>query len=79
MEPPAGLASKRAVEAGLGVAILSAHSVTREVKEGRIVALSLKGMAITRPLHIICHKDKTLTAPMQELLQQLQKSQKSMK
>ena len=69
-----GEAIKRAVEAGLGVAILSAYSVAREVKEGRIMALSLKGMAITRPLNIICHKEKTLTVPMQELLRQLQES-----
>jgi DNA-binding transcriptional LysR family regulator len=70
-----GEAIKRAVESGLGVAILSAHSVAREREEGRIVALSLKGMAITRPLNIIYHKDKMLTAPMQELLHQLQESQ----
>ena len=64
-------AIKRAVEADLGVAILSAYSVAREAKEGRVATLALKGLPITRPLSVVHHKDKTLTPPMQELLRRL--------
>ena len=71
LEIGGGEAIKRAVEAGLGVAIVSVHSVAREVEEGRIVTLQLKGMKISRPLNIIHHKDKALSVPMQELLKHL--------
>ncbi len=64
-------AIKRAVEAGLGIALMSASSVAREVQDGRITTLRLKGLPITRPLNIVHHKDKTLTTPLQELYRQL--------
>ncbi|MGE4091856.1 MAG: LysR family transcriptional regulator, partial [Candidatus Binatia bacterium] len=69
-------AIKRAVEVNLGIAILSIHSVAREVAEGRLVSLPLQGVQITRPLSIIYHKDKTLTVPMQQLLELLQREPK---
>src|SRR5262249_2718890 len=64
-------AIKRAVEAGLGVAILSGYSVAREVEEGRVVTLTLKDLPLIRPLSLIYHKDKILTWAMQELLKRL--------
>lgn len=74
LEIGGGEAIKRAVEADLGVAIVSVYSVAREVEEGRIMTLPFKGMKITRPLNIIHHKDKTLSVPMQELLKLLLKN-----
>ena len=74
LEIGGGEAIKRAIEADLGVAIVSVHSVAREVEEGRIATLQFKGMTITRPLNIIHHKDKTLSVPMQELLKLLQEN-----
>jgi len=64
-------AIKRSVEAGLGVAILSAHSVAREVQEGKVATLSLRGLSITRQLSVVHHKDKARTSLMQELLKRL--------
>ena len=61
-------AIKRAVEAGLGIALMSASSVAREVQDGRITTLRLKGLPISRPLNIVRHKDKTLITFLQELL-----------
>lgn len=66
-------AIKRAVEAGLGVAILSTYSVAREVEDGRVAIVSFKDFPISRPLSVIYHKDKALTAPMRELLRRLER------
>ncbi|MGH7966661.1 MAG: LysR substrate-binding domain-containing protein [Candidatus Binatia bacterium] len=69
-------AIKRAVEAGLGVAMLSAYSVAREVKEKRLATLSLKGLHVTRSLSVVHHKDKTLTPPMRAFLKRLHESKR---
>lgn len=66
-------AIKRSVEAGLGVAILSVHSIAREIDAGKIAALSLKGLRMTRLLCVVYHKDKTLSPPIQELLNRLKR------
>ena len=54
-------AIKKAVEAGLGVACISQRCVTREVELGKLAVLRFKGLAITRSLNLICHRDKYLS------------------
>lgn len=39
---------KQAVMAGLGIALISAHTVMEELRQGRIVALPIEGMPIVR-------------------------------
>jgi DNA-binding transcriptional LysR family regulator len=61
-------AVKRAVEAGLGVAILSRISVTRELAEGRLHGLALDGMRLARPLVLIHHAQKRFSSAALGLL-----------
>ncbi len=51
-------AIKKAVQANLGIAIVSRIAVENEIKAGVIKRVFLKGMDFKRPLNIIYHKDK---------------------
>jgi LysR family transcriptional regulator, transcriptional activator of the cysJI operon len=46
-------AIKRAVAAGMGIALLSRFSVSEEVKGRRLAALRLEGICLIRPLHLL--------------------------
>jgi LysR family transcriptional regulator, low CO2-responsive transcriptional regulator len=46
-------AIKRAVAAGMGIALLSRFSVSEEVKSGRLAALHFEGLSLIRPLHLL--------------------------
>jgi DNA-binding transcriptional LysR family regulator len=46
-------AIKRAVAAGMGVALLSRFSVSEEVKAGRLATLRFEGLSLIRPLHLL--------------------------
>jgi DNA-binding transcriptional LysR family regulator len=52
---------KQAVMAGLGLALLSAHTVHAELAEGKLVTLSLPRMPIMRDWYLIHRADETLT------------------
>jgi DNA-binding transcriptional LysR family regulator len=54
-------AVKKAVEANLGVAMVSRYAVERELKLGELVQVPLSGLAIERPIHAFHRKDKRLT------------------
>jgi DNA-binding transcriptional LysR family regulator len=62
-------AVKRAVEAGLGVAILSRFSVGRELAEGRLHAVELEGIRLARPLVLIHHAQKRFASAALSLLE----------
>jgi len=55
-------AIKRAVAAGLGIALLSRFSVIEEVKAGQLVALRLAGVSLVRPLHLLLASDRDTSA-----------------
>ena len=55
-------AIKQAVMAGLGVAFVSTHAVRTEVASGRLHALRLRGLRLTRHFHLIHHEGRTLSA-----------------
>lgn len=51
---------KQAVMAGLGIALISAHTIAIELAMGRIVCLDVLGMPIVRQWHIVRHADKRI-------------------
>lgn len=62
-------AIKKAVEAGAGVACLSGLTVCREVEQGWLAKLSVKGLDMHRTLHIIHYKKKAMTSLMREFIE----------
>lgn len=52
---------KKAVQSGLGIAIISTHAVESDVKAKTLVALALQGLRIRRELRIVYRKDKHLS------------------
>ena len=69
MELASNEAIKRAVEDGLGISIISANVVTREVKAGLLKVVRLSGEKVTRHFSIIYHKDKYLSNIIQSFLE----------
>ncbi|GLS73140.1 HTH-type transcriptional regulator CbbR [Methylobacterium tardum] len=51
---------KQAVMAGLGIALLSVHSVAAELESGRLVLLDVKGLPIRRDWYAVRRADKVL-------------------
>ncbi|GJE58248.1 LysR family transcriptional regulator [Methylobacterium trifolii] len=51
---------KQAVMAGLGIALLSAHTVAAEVESGRLVQLDVQGLPIRRDWYAVRRADKVL-------------------
>jgi DNA-binding transcriptional LysR family regulator len=52
-------AIKRAVEAGLGISIISAQAVDSEVDSGRLCALRVEGVDLRRNINLLHHRDKS--------------------
>ncbi|MDI7260194.1 MAG: selenium metabolism-associated LysR family transcriptional regulator [Thermodesulfobacteriota bacterium] len=68
MELESNEAIKRAVEDGLGISIISANVVKREVEAGLLKIVRLSGEKVTRNFSIIYHKDKYLSNIIQSFL-----------
>jgi DNA-binding transcriptional LysR family regulator len=51
---------KQAVIAGLGVSVISAHTVGAEVADGRLAVLDIEGMPIVRQWYVVTMRDKRL-------------------
>lgn len=62
---------KRAVEIDAGIAILPSTTVMREVQQGLISEIKLKGTNLTRPLAIVHRKGRVLTPAMKKLIELL--------
>jgi LysR family transcriptional regulator, low CO2-responsive transcriptional regulator len=58
---------KQAVMAGLGVALISAHTVAVELMDGRLVALDIQGMPLVRNWYVIKRQDKRMLPATQAL------------
>jgi DNA-binding transcriptional LysR family regulator len=58
---------KQAVMAGLGVALISAHTVAVEIKERRLVVLDVIGLPIVRQWHVVKRREKALLPAAQAL------------
>ena len=51
---------KQAVMAGLGVALISAHTVAQEVNEGRLSVIAAEGLPIVRMWYVVRRADRPL-------------------
>lgn len=58
---------KQAVMAGLGIALISAHTVSTEIADGRLAVLDIVGLPIIRQWYIVRHADKRLLPAAQAL------------
>jgi len=58
---------KQAVMAGMGVAVISAHTVAAELREKRLVALDVKGLPINRKWFLVKHGNKRFLPSAQTL------------
>lgn len=52
---------KQAVIAGLGIALISQHTVTEELRSGRLVALGAIGLPIQRSWYLLRRSDRAMT------------------
>ncbi len=58
---------KQAVIAGLGIAMISAHTVAAELADGRLIALNVTGMPVVRKWYVVKRSDKRLLPAAQSL------------
>jgi LysR family transcriptional regulator for metE and metH len=58
---------KQAVIAGMGVALLSGHTVAAELADGRLVALDLQGLPVLRQWFVVRNREKRLLPAAQAL------------
>jgi DNA-binding transcriptional LysR family regulator len=58
---------KQAVMAGLGIALISAHTIAAEVADGRLAVLSVRGLPILRKWYVLRMKSKQLLPAGQAL------------
>ncbi len=58
---------KQAVMAGMGIALLSAHTVAAELADGRLVALDVAGLPVLRQWFVVRSRDKRLLPAGQAL------------
>lgn len=65
---------KRAIEIDAGVSLLPRPTVEREVQQGSLVARSLPGLGLVRPLGIIHGRDKQLGKTARRFMQLLRES-----
>jgi DNA-binding transcriptional LysR family regulator len=71
MELGSNGAIKHAVEAGLGVAVLSIHAVELERKGGGLVVVDIEGFPILRPWSIVYLRRRHLPAAVEQFIQLL--------
>jgi LysR family transcriptional regulator for metE and metH len=58
---------KQAVMVGMGIALISAHTVAAELKEKRLVELEVKGLPINRKWFVVKHANKRFIPSAQAL------------
>jgi LysR family transcriptional regulator, low CO2-responsive transcriptional regulator len=58
---------KQAVMAGLGLALISAHTIAAEVADGRLVILDVAGLPLMRQWFVVHRSDRTLSPAAQAL------------
>lgn len=58
---------KQAVIAGLGIALISAHTVSAETADGRLVAFDVQGLPVIRQWFVVKRRDKRVLPAAQAL------------
>jgi len=61
-------AIKRAVEDGLGIALISRRVAIEEIRAGRLAAIPLSDPSMIRKYYMVHHKDKYLSEPLQSFI-----------
>jgi DNA-binding transcriptional LysR family regulator len=62
---------KQAVMAGMGIALLSAHTVASEVQDGRLAVLDVEGLPIVRTWYVVRRSDRRALPAAQALWQHI--------
>ncbi len=61
-------AIKRAVEDGLGIALISRRVAIEEIRAGRLAAIPMSDPSMIRKYYMVHHKDKYLSEPLQSFI-----------
>jgi len=75
MELGSNGAIKHAVEAGLGVAVLSSHAIELERKGGGLVVVAIEGFPIRRPWNIVHLRRRQLPAAVAQFIEFLREGE----
>jgi len=67
-------AIKKAVQRGLGVAIISTRGVEKELRAGKLHALDIKGLPLKREMLVVWNERRALSIPAQLFLDLLQRT-----
>ena len=68
LELSSNRAIKRAVEEGIGIALISRKVALEEIESGRLIAIPLFEPSMTRKFYMIHHKDKYLSESLQNFM-----------
>jgi len=71
LELSSNRAIKKAVEGGLGVALISRKVAEEEIERGELVAIPLSDQSITRKFYMVHHRDKYISELLQGLINQV--------
>jgi DNA-binding transcriptional LysR family regulator len=67
-------ALKAAVESGAGPGILSRLAVETEVRDGRLLIVSIEGLSLKRSIRLVWSKERPLSPPAKRLIRQIYES-----
>ena len=68
LELSSNRAIKRAVEEGIGIALISRKVANEEIRARRLAAINLKDPSMKRKFFLVHHKDKYISEPLQLLM-----------
>lgn len=68
LEVSSNRAIKRAVEEGIGIALISRKVAREEIQTGRLAAIPLSSPSMTRKYYLVHHKDKYLSESLQSFI-----------
>ena len=71
LEISSNRAIKRAVEDGVGIALISRRVADEEIRSKRLCAIPLSDPAMTRKFYMVHHKDKYLSEPLQNFIKRV--------
>jgi DNA-binding transcriptional LysR family regulator len=68
LELSSNRAIKRAVEDGIGIALISRKVANEEIVSKRLIAIPLSDPSMTRKFYMVYHKDKYLSESLQNFI-----------
>lgn len=72
LELSSNRAVKKAVEDGLGIALVSRKVADEEIRDGRLIEIALSDTSLTRKFYMVHHRDKFLSEPLKNLIQRIE-------